>query len=200
MYIDYAVIMKIIGICGGSCSGKSTLVNVLTSKLKELTIIHFDDFFVGKDAIEDQDIQNWEDPTLFRFTDYENTLRTLKGGKEIQIQANSRESRHQGLTTRILKPNKYIIVEGFLIYYTENARKYFDTKIFLDIPEDEMIRRRYIRMENGGGKYSDKYLRETLVNEYRKNVIPQKQYADLIIDGTKSPENILREILSSEDF
>jgi len=188
--------MEIIGICGGSCSGKSTIVNSLTNQLKNLTVVHFDDFFVGKDKLEGQDIKNWENPNLYRLNDYEDTLKKLKKNENVLIEANSRESRHEGIKTRVIKPNDYVIVEGFLTFYTLESRKYFDKKIYLDIPEEEIIKRRHERMKNGGGHYSDEYIRKTLIEEHRKNVLPQKQFADLIVDATKTPEEIVGEALS----
>lgn len=188
--------MKIIGICGGSCSGKSTLIENLEVKLKNLTVVHFDDFFVGKERLEGKEINNWEDPTLYRLDDYEKALEQLSKGKDAEIEANSRESRHEGISSRILKPADYVIVEGFLIFHTERARRYFDKKIYLDIPEEEIIKRRYERMNNGGGKYSDEYIKVTLIQEHRKLVIPQKQYADLIVDATKSSKEMAEEVLA----
>lgn len=187
--------MEIIGLCGGSCSGKSTIVNGLASKIKDLTVIHFDDFFIGKDKLENQTIKNWEDPKLYRLDDYNDTLRRLKENQNIKIESNSRESKHEGVKTRIIKPSAHVIVEGFLTFYIPESRKYFDKKIFLDMPEEEIIRRRYERMERGGGQYSDEYIRKTLIEEHRKNVLPQKQYADLIVDAMKSTEEILDTIL-----
>lgn len=188
--------MEIVGICGGSCSGKSTVVDGLASKIKDLTVIHFDDFFIGKDKLENQTIKSWEDPKLYRLDDYNDTLRRLKENQNVEIESNSRESKREGVKARIIKPSAYVVVEGFLTFYTLESRKYFDKKIFLDIPEEEIIRRRYERMKNGGGQYSDEYIRKTLIEEHRKNVLPQKQYADLVVDATTSPEEILDRILS----
>lgn len=188
--------MEIIGICGGSCSGKSTLVNGIVNYLKKLTVIHFDDFFVGKDKLTGQVVNNWEDPKLYRLNDYEKTLRKLREYESVEIEANSRESRGEGLKTREVNPNDYVVVEGFLTFYTPESRKYFDKKIYLDIPEEEIIRRRYERMKNGGGQYSDEYIRTTLIQEHRKNVLPQKQFADLVVDATESPEAILKKVLT----
>ena len=188
--------MEIIGICGGSCSGKSSIVNALTNQLTNLTVVHFDDFFIGKDKLEDKDIKNWEDPSLYRLNDYENTLKKLKQNEGIVIEANSRESKHEGIKTRVIKPNDYVVVEGFLTFYTPESRKYFDKKIYLDIPEEEIIKRRYERMKNGGGYYSDEYIRKTLIEEHRKNVLPQKQFADLVVDATKTSEEMVDEVLA----
>lgn len=188
--------MKIIGICGGSCSGKSTVVTALANKITNLTVIHFDDYFIGKDKLEGLNITNFEDPKLYRLTDCENTLKNLKEGKSVTIEANSRESRHEGIKNRTIEPNDFVILEGFLIFYTPELRSYFDKMVFLDISEEEMVRRRYLRMENGGGSYSDEYIKKILVGEYRKNVRPQKQYADLVIDATQTPIEIIKQIES----
>lgn len=187
--------MKLIGICGGSCSGKSTLVKALSLKLKNLTIIHLDDFFVGKSKINVEEIKNWEDPKLYRLDEYVEVLKKIKSGKSVKIEANSREARKEGLTSRTLEPNDHVIVEGFLTFYPEAARQYFDTKIYLDISEEEIIKRRYERMESGGGKYSDEYIHVTLIQEHRKIVVPQKQYADLILNATKATDILVQEVI-----
>ena len=88
-----------------------------------------------------------------------------------------------------------MVVEGFLIFYTDKARRLFDKKIYLDISKKEIIKRRYQRMTQGGGLYSDEYIRKTLIDEHRKNVLPQKEYADLIIDATRSRDEILKGVL-----
>ena len=189
--------MKLIGICGGSCSGKSTLVKALASRQTNLSIIHFDDFFVGKAKINVEEVKNWEDPALYRLDEYVDVLRKLRNGDQVEIEANSRESRQEGLTSRILKPNDYIIVEGFLIFYPQTARQYFNKKIYMDIPEEEIVRRRYERMNSGkGGKYSDEYIRKTLIQEHRKIVVPQKQFADLVLDATRPVEELVHEVVN----
>lgn len=50
-------------------------------------------------------------------------------------------------------------------------------------------------MANGGGQYSDEYIQRTLIEEHRKNVFPQKQFADLVVDATKPSEDIITEVL-----
>lgn len=186
--------MKIVGICGGSCSGKSTLVKNLEGIVKDMTVIHFDDYFIGKDKLVGRNITNWEDPSLYRLDDYLNTLKKLKQNEAVEIEANSRESRHEGIKTRLIKPNGTILVEGFLTFYVEESRRYFDKKIYLDISEEEIIKRRYERMKNGGGEYSDEYIQKTLIEEHRKNVLPQKQYADLVVDATLPIEEIIKRV------
>lgn len=188
--------MLLIGICGGSCSGKSTLVKALCEKLDNTSIIHLDDFFVGKSKINAQEITNWEDPNLYRLDEYVNVINKIKCGETVEIEANSRESRHEGITSRIITPNNYVIVEGFLTFYPSDIAKYFDKKIYMDIPVNEIIRRRYERMAKAdSGKYSDEYIKETLINEHKRVVLPQIMSAELIIDATKDTKSIANEVI-----
>ena len=100
-----------------------------------------------------------------------------------------------GIDTRTIRPTRYVLVEGFLVFYPEKSRSYFDIKVFLDISEDEIIRRRYERMSQGGGHYSDEYIRKTLIEAHRKYILPQKQFADLVLDANKPIEVSAKEVL-----
>ena len=89
----------IIGIGGGSCSGKSLLTDKLSKTLEDSSIIHFDDFFVGKRNLVGGEVENWENPELYRLDGYLKVLQNLRNGKETIIEANSRESRKLGIDT-----------------------------------------------------------------------------------------------------
>jgi uridine kinase len=193
---------QMIGICGGSSSGKTTLGKSLASKisLTDLTIVHFDDFMIHVSKLDVSNITNWESPSLYRFDDFEKALKELKEGRVVEIEANSREAKKEGVTARILTPNKYMLVEGFLIFHTQESRNHFDKRIFIDLPEDEIVKRRYERMKGKEGFWNSyEYISTILVEEHRKVVLPQKQYADLVLDGTKTTEYLLQETLEFID-
>lgn len=177
--------MILIGICGGSCSGKSTLAGELKKSLEEIDIIHLDDFFVGKENLIDENVTNWEEPSLFRLDEFKEVFKTLSLGQEVTFKANSRESRKEGLEYRTVRPRKYIIIEGFLIYFRDVFVKCFDKKIYLDITTEEIIKRRMERIAQGGGQYPENYLTEILIPAHQKYVLPQKKFAELILDATK---------------
>lgn len=186
----------IIGISGGSCSGKSTLAKHLIKKLDHSSLVHFDDFFVGKENIDTSTIKSWEEPNLYRLDEYLQVLQNLKQGKETKMKANSRESRKSKITTRIIKPTKYIIFEGFLLFHPKGSSDFFDKKIYLDISEKEIIRRKYKRMNEGGGKYSDEYINKTLIEAHRKYIIPQEKHANLTLSATEAIEFLVNKALN----
>lgn len=188
--------MNIIGICGGSCSGKSTLAAELTKHLAGSQIIHFDDFFVGKENIKDKVVNSWEEPELYRLDDFQDVLNTLRSGRVATFKANSRESRKEGLEYRTISPGEYILVEGFLIFFKEEFIKYFDKRIYLDISADEIIKRRTERIAKGGGQYPENYLTEILIPAHEKYVLPQKHFAELELDATKPVEELANLSLS----
>lgn len=188
--------MKIIGICGGSCSGKSTLAAELKKHLEGVEIIHLDDFFVGKEILKDKIVNSWEEPNLYRLDEFLEVMKALKLGLEVTFKANSRESRKEGLEYRTIRPTKNVLVEGFLIYFKEEFVKYFDKKIYLDISVDEIIKRRTQRITQGGGQYPENYLTEILIPAHQKYVIPQKQLAELTLDATKPIAELVKLSLS----
>jgi len=177
--------MILIGICGGSCSGKSTLAGELKKSLEEIDIIHLDDFFVGKENLKGENVTSWEEPSLYRLDEFKEVIKTLSLGKEVTFKANSRESRKEGLEYRTVRPSKYIIIEGFLIYHWDVFVKYFDKKIYLDITIEEIIKRRMQRIAQGGGQYPENYLTKILIPAHQKYILPQKKFAELILDATK---------------
>ncbi len=183
----------IIGICGGSTSGKTTVSEALKPYFKNCTLINFDDFFMGKNKIK-KEISNWEDPALYRMEELGNVLAALKKNESITIEANSREAKKAGIAYKTLEPSNYIIVEGFLIYYTEKCRKNIYIKVFLEISDKEIIRRRSQRVKNGGGDYSKTYIENTLIEEHHKNVLPQKNYADFVVNAEQNPEIVVQDI------
>jgi uridine kinase len=184
--------MMIIGIGGGSGSGKSTLASELKNHLGEAELIHLDDFFVGKDNIKIEAVKSWEEPELYRLDEFIKVLKTLKLGEEVSFKANSRESRREGLEYRTIFPKKYILVEGFLIFLKDELVDCFDKKIYLDITEEEIIKRRNERVIKGGGKYPENYMEEILIPAHHKYVVPQKQLAELILDATNNIDELVK--------
>src|SRR5258708_5267688 len=117
---------RLIGICGGSCSGKSSITELLEQLRPTDTYVSFDDYFLGVEALTGQTIADWESPSLCRLDEYLNDLKQLKRGDPVRIMANSRKSSGQGIRERFIIPSKYIFVEGFLIYYLTEAAQMFD--------------------------------------------------------------------------
>lgn len=188
---------KLIGIAGGSCSGKTTLVRALHERLRyKITPLSFDDYFVDLEALP-KAVTDFETPNLYHYDRLASDLTALKAGKTVEIQCNSDEAIEEGITSRIVVPSENIVLEGFLIFHEPKTRALFDIKIFIDIPEEELVKR---RLKRGRGKEhitwnTPEYINSKVLPGHRKFVLPQKKYADVVCDGMKPTNQLLDEIL-----
>jgi uridine kinase len=176
----------LVGICGGSCSGKTTLVKELQVKLLDkISVVSFDDYFLGKEMFDFEKITDWESPSLYDYNKFIDDLKRLRKGQAIRFECHSRESDNAKVKERIVFPKALTLIEGFLIYRHPVARNLFDKRIFVELPEEEMLKRRIASRE--GNKYWDNlgYIRTKFLEGQRRFVFPQKKYADLVIDGSE---------------
>lgn len=186
-----------IGIAGSSCSGKTTLLQNLAERFgDDAALVSFDDFFKGVDALGGgEDIANWETPDLFRVEEYHQAIATLRAKQSAHFAARSYESRQAGLDERTIQPRRLVIAAGFLALYLVR-KDLFDIKLFIDLPEAEMVRRRLGRAAlRGTTDWEDEaYMRDALIPGNREFVQPQKNIADYCIDGMHPPDEIARQV------
>jgi uridine kinase len=171
----------IIGVCGKSCSGKSTVVKELEKKYKgDVLRINQDRFFKVT-------AENWERPEALRFDRLFYSVKKLKNGDSTHIPS-------EGWTEifdREVKPAKIIIVEGFLLFVDKKLNKLFDKKIWVDVSDQNILWRRLLRDGNTEGA---EYIMEKVIPESKKYEKIQRTEADIVIDGNKTKEEIMEEI------
>jgi uridine kinase len=183
---------RFVGITGGSCSGKTTLEDGLRTRFGDhLAIFPFDDMFIGRSALAGQVVTDWESPDLYRWDDFTAHMRDLKAGRAVTIIAKSRESKAAGITTRVIEPRPIIVVAGFLTLHHSEVRELFDTTIYLDLAEEEIIRRRLARATPGSPWDSEEYIHNALIPGHRRVVVPQMEYANHVLDATLAPEQLV---------
>jgi uridine kinase len=188
--------MQLIGITGGTCSGKTTLLTKLAAKHRnDIYTVSFDEYFIGSDLYNIDEITNFEDPALYNFDQFVTDLTLLKQGESLTIRANSRESSEMGIKQKIVANKPIVIVEGWLLFYNPKARELFDTKVYLDLPDDEIIARRYARSNGSKHWDSQDYIKNKIIPGQRMYVEPQKAYADIVLDGSQ-PREVLVERIS----
>jgi uridine kinase len=187
--------MKLVGITGGSCTGKTTLERGLTARFGDnIAIFPFDDMFVGRSALGDRVITDWEDPDLYRWDDFVDHVRNLKLGRVVTIVAKSRESKAAGIDQRVIEPRPTVLVVGFLALHHPEINDLYDTKIYLDLSEEEIVRRRKGRANPESPWDSDAYINSMLIPGHRRVVLPQRELADYTIDASLPPEQVVDEI------
>ena len=180
--------MLIIGIAGGSGSGKTTVVKAITDRLKEnVVVIPQDSYYKDLSHLTEQEKRdhNFDHPDSIDFDLLCHQLKELKEGKTIEQPVYSYitcgRSKDETVTVR---PADVIIVEGILIYTCAKLRKQMDIKLFVDADDDDRLMRVMSRDIVERGKTVDwvieRYTR-TVKPMYLQFIEPSKRYADIII-------------------
>lgn len=171
----------VIGVCGRSCSGKSTVVKELEEKYKgEFLHINQDKFFKVK-------ADNWESPEALRFDRLIYSIKKLKKGQPTHIPSH----RWTEIFDREVKPHKVIIVEGYLLFINKELSNLFDKKIWVDVSDVNLLYRRLKRFNDISQL---DYAMNVVIPESKKYEETQRKRADVIIDGNKPKEEIIQEL------
>ncbi|MCK5449488.1 hypothetical protein KAI32_01340 [Candidatus Pacearchaeota archaeon] len=176
----------LIGICGPSTSGKSTLANLLTKKL-DAEIIEADNFLLAKPRRKIAGYTSWEHPKSMMMKDFKRSLKDIKNGKIIIIPSKKMTE----IFDKKIHPKQIIIVEGFLIFHDKSFSNMFDLKFFIDLPFEKITQRRV----NFCGEEERDYCEKVVIPEhliYRQKMISSSDY---ILDGNKTKSRIEKETL-----
>lgn len=179
----------IIGIAGGTGSGKSTFTNRLKDYFGDrVTVIYHDDYYKAHDEIpfEERQYINYDHPDSLETDLLVAHLEALREGKSIECPVYDFTRHTRSHRTKIIEPSQVIIVEGILIFQDERLRNLFDIKIFVEADADERILRRVLRDMNERGRDL-----ENIINQYLTTVKPMhylyveptKTLADIVINS-----------------
>jgi|SRR6056300_828768 len=184
--------MLIIGIAGGTGSGKTTVVNQITDELSTLDVgvISQDSYYndLSHLNMEERRKVNFDHPSSIDFKLLEEHLNMLKEGKSIeQPHYSFVEHNRTGAYTKVV-PTKVLIVEGILIMTDPKLRSLYDIKIFVHADSDERLIRRLKRDTRERGRNA-----EEVLSWYQKNlkpmhdefIEPTKEFVDIIIPNNR---------------
>ncbi|MEN9338492.1 MAG: hypothetical protein RI945_217 [Candidatus Parcubacteria bacterium] len=181
--------MKIIGIAGGSGSGKSTFAVDFCKKYSDkCALIHLDDYFKKTEDVNMMgSFKNWDHPQAVDFNLLYKDLLSLKNGEEIKILTKSElynphydHSIKNKIEISIFK-KEILLVEGYLAFFDDKIRDLMDLKLYLDIPIEESTKRR----SDNKFKLDKEYLEQVLIPMHKEFVEPTKDCADLVLDVSK---------------
>jgi len=184
--------MLIIGITGGTGSGKTTVVKQLLTELseKEISVISQDSYYKDTSylTLKERTQINFDHPKSIDFDLLIEHLTALKEGKTIKQPVYSFIEHNRVNETIVTIPKKVIIVEGILIFNNPSLRDLFDIKIYLHADSDERLIRRIKRDITERGRdlteVLDRY-QDTLKPMHQQFIESTKQYADIIIPNNK---------------
>ncbi|MEQ6123406.1 uridine kinase [Pseudotenacibaculum sp. MALMAid0570] len=184
--------MLIIGIAGGTGSGKTTVVNQIINELPadEVCVISQDSYYKATDDLsyEERTKINFDHPRAIDFELLIEHITDLKAGKIIEQPIYSFVTHNRTKDTVKTHPRKVVIIEGILIFNSEKLRSLFDIKIFVHADADERLIRRVRRDISERGRDIDEVLnryQDTLKPMHQQFIEPTKNYADLIIPNDR---------------
>ena len=180
--------MLIIGIAGGTGSGKTTVVRKIIQSLPEgeVTVIPQDSYYRDNSnlPLEERLKLNFDEPAAIEFELLVNQLKDLKAGKPVEQPIYSYLTCTRSKETIPIQPRDVIIVECILILCDEELRKMMDMKVFVDADADDrlirVINRDIIERGRTVEMVIDRY-EKVLKPMHLQHIEPTKRYADLII-------------------
>ena len=179
----------IIGIAGGTGSGKSTFTNRLKRAFGDaITVIYHDNYYKPHDdlTLEERRTINYDHPDALDTDLLVRHLEELRAGRAVDCPTYDFTQHTRAKKTVAIQPSRVIIVEGILIFQDARLRDLFDIKIYVEADADERILRRVARDIRERGRSL-----ESVINQYLTTVKPMhylyveptKTFADLILNS-----------------
>ena len=178
-----------IGIAGGTGSGKSTFTNRLKDYFgDDVTVIYHDNYYRRRDDMtyEERTKVNYDHPSALETELLVEHLKKLKEGESIECPIYDFTQHNRSDKSYTIHPSKIFLIEGILIFSDEQLRDLFDIKIFVEADADERILRRVVRDVKERGRDINNIMEQYLTTVKPMHALyvePTKNTADLIINS-----------------
>ena len=183
----------VIGIAGGTGSGKTTLMkNLITEFSGKVTILSHDNYYKRHDELtyEERCKLNYDEPAALETDLMARHLDILRSGESIDCPVYDFTVHNRSDETTRITPEKVIIVEGILIFENKELRDLMDIKIFVDTDDDIRLCRRIKRDVRDRGRSLESVIEQyqtTVKPMHEQYVEPSKKFADIIVpEGGKN--------------
>ena len=178
----------IIGICGGTGSGKTTVANRILESVSasEVVFIQQDSYYrnISDLPLDYRHIANFDHPDALDNDLLVNHVRRLKSGEAVELPLYDFRTSMRMNETRHVEPKPIVIVEGILIYSEPRLLEQMDIKVFVDTPDDIRFIRRLRRDLAERGRTVESVIEQyiaTVRPMHMQFVEPSKRHADVII-------------------
>ena len=193
--------VRVIGITGGSGSGKSTIVRKISEVCPDFVFIPQDNYYRSAVYVSNANITayNFDHPDAFDMELLHKHLSDLKQGRGIDMPQYDFVHHCRKKETIHMESAPLVIVEGLMVLYDPQIRELLDLKIYVDTPDDIRFIRRLLRDINERGRTLDSVVRqylEVVRPGHASFIEPTKEYADLIIPEGGHNENALKVLIS----
>lgn len=191
---------KVIGIAGGSGSGKTKFISELVDQFESEIAVHsMDNYYIAraKQPLDDNGIQNFDTLESIDEHAYLNDLEKLIEGQDISLKEYVFNNPQKEPSILTIRSAPIIITEGIFTLHYESVRKKLDLKLFVEAPDFLMLKRRIVRDARERGYDLDDVLyrfHNHVIPSFESYINPSRKWADLIIPNHNSFANALEVI------
>lgn len=179
----------IIGIAGGTGSGKTTIAKQLQSiSPQDILILSHDNYYKDRSnlPLEERKLLNYDEPAAIDEDLFVKQVEVLKRGEAVDMPLYDFSTHTRKSETVRVQPEKVVIIEGILILTDPRIRELLDLTIFIDVEPDVRLARRLMRDVGERDRSFEESLNQYLISAqpmYDKYVEPGKEYADFIVNN-----------------
>ena len=176
----------IIGIAGGTSSGKTTVAERLAAMTgpQHLSLIQLDSYYIDHDApIEERAQVNYDHPDAFDWQLLNDHLAALAAGASVPVPIYDYVDHRRSGQSRMVHSARIVVVEGILVLYEPQLRERFDLRLYIDTDADLRLIRRMQRDVVERGRTPDSIIEQYLTTvrpAHEQFIEPSKRYADVI--------------------
>jgi len=191
----------VIGITGGSGSGKTTFLKDLLNSFKsnEVTCISQDDYYRPREyqLVDKNGELNFDRPESIDYEHFASDLKALTSGQVVEKEEYTFNNPNVNPKKLITRPAKVILVEGIFIFHYEKIRNLIDLKVFIEAKDYIKLQRRLKRDREERGYDADDVLykyENHIMPSFQRYIEPYKEEADLVVPNNRDFSNALEVI------
>ena len=194
---------KFVGIAGGSCSGKTTVVNTLVEAFEgSVSTVAFDSYYrdQGHMTLNERALVNYDHPDSLDVELFVHHLRALRDGETIDTPIYDMSTHTRSPDTQIVAPADLVVLDGILLLAFPEVTSLLDLAVFIEASEETRFNRRIPRDVEERGRTAEQsrtQFKETVQPMHAQYVAPSVGQADLVIDGEQNPQLSFTEITSA---
>ncbi len=194
---------KFVGIAGGSCSGKTTVVNALVEAFEgSVSTIAFDSYYrdQGHMTLNERAQVNYDHPDSLDVELFVSDIQSLRKGHSVDTPIYDFSTHTRSSESKSVAPSDLVVLDGILLLAFPEIRSLLDLTVFIEASEELRFSRRIprdIRERGRTEEQSTSQFKETVQPMHEQFVGPCIDHADLVINGQQSPQISLAEITAT---